>query len=203
MPTPTNENASDGDRQHKACQAAVEKLEPKLLPNTKLRDKIKGMIGILGGLKDVKILTERRIEFDKNWKILPLPKGNKTFWGVTKTDLTIRVPNKSIIIDYKRGERYGNEYKHFDQGTLYGLVELLARPELDTVSVEFWYHKTGAVWPLELDRDKAMKALAKFDERVAKMFAEKLWRPRANIVTCKWCPYRRGDRGNGACPVSQ
>ncbi len=105
---------------------------------------------------------------------------------------------KVRIIDYKTGKRFGNEVSHMTQAQLYQLSAFLRYPELETITVEFWYLDIGLITQAVFTRDFGMQFLPLFNSKGLKVTEEISFTPKPSAFACKYCPYGK-EEGNGIC----
>lgn len=142
------------------------------------------------------VQVEQEWAMDKDW--------NPTDWVGPKTWLRLKLDafvitdhGKATVIDHKTGKKFGNEVKHAEQGQLYQLVSFLKYPELNEITVEFWYLDLNDITKVTYSRDNGIRVLERFDQR-GKAFTECTdFKPNPNIFSCKYCPY--GKKGTGVC----
>lgn len=140
-----------------------------------------------------KVSIEGEWGFDSDWRPTPYNQA----WVKVKADAVAFIsPTHALVIDHKTGKRYGNEMKHAEQTQLYALSTLLRYPEIDQVTAELWYLDTDELASLVMKRRGAGKYLAYFDKIGKKITTETEFKPRANIASCAWCPYRADRQGN-------
>ncbi len=108
-------------------------------------------------------------------------------------------PVAGIPTDYKTGKKFGNEVTHNQQGQLYAISTFLRYPSLEYVDVEFLYLDHGLKSkPKRYTRTKAMKMLPVWEQRFQKLFDDREFRPKANKINCKYCPFGP-QNGDGSC----
>ena len=118
-------------------------------------------------------------------------------WGRVKLDaLAFLTPEHAAVIDYKTGQRFGNEIKHAEQGQLYQLSSFLRYPELEQITVELWYTDKDDMAQMTFTRRQGLRFFNGFNRRAIAMTTAKKFPARPNMFACKWCPYspqRSGD----------
>lgn len=93
------------------------------------------------------------------------------------------------VIDYKSGRRYGNEIKHTEQGQIYQLATFLRYPEVQNITVEFWYTDLGETDIKHYSRLQGTQYFEKFNKRFLEVTTCTDFPPNPNAFSCKWCPY--------------
>lgn len=135
--------------------------------------------------------------FDEKWR--PFEGKYHDAWCVIKADIWVNADDTGVVIDHKSGKKFGNEPKHVSQLIMYSIGAFFRYEELHTINGEVWYHDVNDLLPIQYRRDQALTHLPKLEARVEKMMNDPFYRPRPNVMTCKYCPY--SPRGNGYCPV--
>ena len=133
--------------------------------------------------------------FDDRWQ--RCSEENK--WLTCIQDVHVTFDDVSMSIDHKTGKRFGNELKHHAQMTTYSVANWCDNPNFAKYIAEFLYVDQGDVWSVTFRPEELERKRADLDREVTKMMDDKVFRPRPNIVTCKYCPY--GPRQLGICPV--
>lgn len=147
---------------------------------------------------------EGSVELEENWGVdrdwQPVTWKDPACWGRIKLDAFVRLSQTSCrVIDYKTGRSWGNEVKHTQQGIVYGIAACLRYPEIESVSIEFWYLDEGKNRPKVFTREQLMRQLPKLNERVSLMTSITSFPAKPNKYNCRWCPYRPGN--TGACEL--
>lgn len=110
-------------------------------------------------------------------------------------------PVAGIPTDYKTGKKFGNEISHNQQGQLYAIGAFMRYPTLEIADVEFLYLDHGLKSkPKQYTREKAMKFLPSWQARAQRLLDDREFRPKANKINCKWCPFSPNEKGDGSCP---
>ena len=150
------------------------------------------------------IIIEEEWGFDQDWQ--PTGYWDDNVWCRMKLDnfITTGVDDKGNIItgtptDYKTGKKFGNEVAHNQQGQLYVLGSFLRYPTLEICNVDFKYLDHGiSSRPKTYTRQKAMKFLKSWTDRAIALTTATEFRPKANKINCKWCPFGP-QNGDGSC----
>lgn len=134
--------------------------------------------------------------FARDWKIAPY----KTAALRMKADSVHfnRKEDSAIVIDYKTGQRFGNEIKHGEQVMLYTLAVAIREPWVQSITGELWYLDKNEISTVTYTRKQAMGFVKMFDARSTRMFNAEEFPPNPNIYSCKWCPY--GPAKGNQCP---
>lgn len=126
---------------------------------------------------------------DRNWS--PVAWNSDDAWCRMKLDAFVQTsPTTARVIDYKTGRRQGNEIKHTEQGQLYQLATFLRFPELDHITVEFWYLDLGEKDIKQYSRAQGAAYFDKYHRRLAAISECEEFPASPNAFACKWCPYK-------------
>ena len=99
-------------------------------------------------------------------------------------------PTTARVIDYKTGRRHGNEVKHTEQGQVYQLATFMRFPELQHITVEFWYVDHDETDIKTYDRTMGTAYFEKYDRRFDAVTSCTDFKPNPNAFSCKWCAYK-------------
>lgn len=147
------------------------------------------------------ITVEGEWGFDCGWEPCGFTEWG-TVWLQVKGDVVIQHDKETFtIIDYKTGKSWGNEVAHVQQGQLYAVALMIMYPDAQSIDVEFWYLDEGKKKRRNYNRSKLIPLMANFDKRGQKMTQETEFKPKPNVMNCKWCSYGV-DKGNGKCPYA-
>lgn len=139
--------------------------------------------------KQGKVSIEQNWCFDRDWNVVD--KANAV--GLVKLDSFVHLsPTNGVVIDFKTGKKHGNEVKHAMQGNVYQLAAFLRYPELQSVTVEFWYLDKNEITKKVHTRESGMRFFPNLNQRIDAMLNCEEFPPNPNPVTCKWCPYGPG-----------
>lgn len=170
-------------------------------------DFTKNLAKFAGYFEDVKAWYENgEVEIEQDW-------GFNQDWQQTgwwdddvkcrmKLDqfitLAIHDGVRAKAVDLKTGKKFGNEVSHSQQGQLYALGSFLRYPKLEIVDVNMTYLDHGLTTEKTYDRAKAMRFLPMWTKRAEVLLNDREFRPKANKITCKWCPYGP-QNGDSSC----
>lgn len=141
--------------------------------------------------------AEEDMFLNSQWQRHPSWEGH---WLQVKQDVLLVNEDMVLTGDWKSGKRYGNEYWHFKQMQLYSVAAWRLFPGYPEYVAELYYLDKKDIWTVSFNEQQLEKALHDFDVEVDKMFNDKMFRPRPNIDTCRFCPFN--NKGSGACPVA-
>ena len=177
--------------------AAERGVKIHLLAENVVRGKITGMPKNLDKFKDEfralastpGVLPEQDWALTRDWK--PTSWRAKNVWLRGKCDVHLYDPedNHLHIIDHKTGRMYPD---HKGQGELYASMGLGFYPELEYVTVEFWYLDQGSLGdsPFEYTRSQVTKLKRRWVQRGETMMKEKDFEARPSKQSCRFCPFR-------------
>lgn len=135
--------------------------------------------------------------FNRDWDVCE----RKDVWLWSKLDFNVHDEKNGLTIvgDYKSGKSGYKTAEHVQQVQLYAAVAALRQEWADSIIAELWYVDEGWVRASSYTREQALKFVGRFDARTDRLYSDRIFRPNANKITCRWCPY--SPRGTGACPV--
>lgn len=196
LPPGKTEHANDrGTRVHTAAELFVN--APKPVELIKELSSFKEEFQHLRTLyQKKKVSLEGEWGMDQNW--MPIGFSDPKVWLRLKLDAFVRIsPTEAVAIDFKTGQKFGNEVKHAEQLQLYQLVSFLRFPELQTIHTELWYTDQNDLTYMKYTRTQGMRFLANYERRGLAVTNATDFPAKPNIFNCKWCPY--GPRGTGHC----
>lgn len=137
---------------------------------------------------------------DVNWS--PVAWESHDAWCRMKLDALVFNKDKTHarVIDYKTGKRIYNEVKHTEQGQVYQLATFLRFPEVQHITVEFWYTDLGETDIKEYSRQQGTAYFEKYNNRFLSVTNETDFPPNPNAFSCKWCPYKGNECKVGVEP---
>jgi len=134
--------------------------------------------------------------FNEEW--VPVSWFAENVWGRVKLDAFVQWTREEVIVvDYKTGKRYGNEFMHTEQCQLYALSAVLRYPNVETVYVELWYPDLDELYSTQYTRKQILARLRGWETRARRMTQATEFKPNANLFSCQWCPYN--PRLGGHC----
>ena len=126
---------------------------------------------------------------DRHWS--PVAWNSSDAWCRMKLDAMVMTsPTTARVIDYKTGKRFGNEVKHTEQGQVYQLGTFLRFPELEHVTVEFWYTDLPDKDIKSYSRTQGTAYFDKYHNRFQAVTDCEEFKPNPNAFSCMWCPYK-------------
>lgn len=136
--------------------------------------------------------------FNNQW--LPVAWNSSDVWVRIKLDALVFLTDEhALVVDYKTGRKRGNEVKHAEQGQLYQLATFLKYPDLQQITVEFWYTDQDDITRYVYTREQGLRFLSGFSRRGSALTSCSEWTPNPNMFSCRYCPY--GPKGTNHCTV--
>jgi CRISPR/Cas system-associated exonuclease Cas4 (RecB family) len=153
-----------------------------------------------------RVITEEVWCFDRNWRQV-LKDDFKQIWLRVILDVIVFISEKeAIVIDYKSGQRMGNEIDHARQVQLYQLVAFLLFPNLKIVHTELWYLDQDEIASMTFTRLQGRRFFEGFDDGFKEMTNTLIFKSNPNSFSCRFCPYKtgtiskkQGTEGTGDC----
>lgn len=199
LPKGKTEHANDrGSRIHASAEAYIKGDVEEVIPE------LKDFAAEIKQLRDMyaqgKVSLEGEWGIDKDWT--PVPWDDKSVWGRVKLDALVHInKHHAIVVDYKTGRKFGNEFKHGEQCQLYQLATFMRYPELEIVETELWYTDQDELTHMRYTRDQGLRFFANINSRATKMTTATEFTPKPSPHACRYCPYSE-ERGNGVCEYS-
>jgi hypothetical protein len=141
------------------------------------------------------LFQEGRVHLEGEWAVNlewePVAWTSSDAWCRMKLDALVISEDgtHARVIDYKTGKRNGNEIKHTEQGQIYQLATFLRYPDVDDITVEFWYTDHGQTDFKIYPRQMGVRYFEKFNNRLLAVSSCTDFKPNPNAFSCKWCPY--------------
>ena len=198
LPPGKTEHANDrGTRLHDAAELFV-KSNVELIPELhKFKEEFQHLKTLF---KRGIVSLEGEWAHDNEWE--PVAWSGASTWLRLKLDACVfPSPQRAIVIDYKSGKLYGNEIKHAEQGQLYMVSVFVRYPDVQEVTVEFWYLDQDEIVTTTYTRAQSEHFFRKYDRKGTTMTDCTEFPPSANLFSCKWCPYKPEPKGTGHCTV--
>lgn len=196
LPPGKTEHANDrGTRVHEAAERfvvggveLVEELVPFREEYLQLRDLYeRGRVSLEG-----------EWAYNREWQ--PVAWMSSDAWLRLKIDaLVSSSKTEMVLIDYKTGRRAYNEMKHAEQGQLYQLATFMRYPDLEKITVEFWYLDQDEMSTMKYTRAQGLRFLKTYTDRGNNMVTCTDFPPNPTQFVCRWCPYSK--KGTGHCEV--
>jgi hypothetical protein len=152
------------------------------------------------------LFKEKRCFLEGEWAVTlewePTAWTSNDAWCRMKLDALVFSEDKghARVIDYKSGKRHGNEIKHTEQGQIYQLATFLRYPDLQDITVEFWYTDLGEVDTKQYSRLQGTQYFAKYNDRLLAISSCTDFPPNPNAFSCRWCPYNGNACEYGVSP---
>lgn len=201
LPAGKTEHANDrGSRVHDAAEMYVRggvELIPELQHFKDEFDELRSLF------------TANRVQLEGEWAVNlewePVAWTSDDAWCRMKLDALVISEDGTCarVIDYKTGRRQGNEIKHTEQGQIYQLATFLRFPEIDHITVEFWYTDIGETDIKVYARAQGTQYFDKYNNRLLAISTCTDFKPNPNAFSCKWCPYNGNACEYGVSPNPQ
>lgn len=192
IPEPERPTADKGAERGLRIHAAM---EAYLVNNASLPQEAETFRVQAEALRDLNPSVEQKTFFDSNWR----PCKEENYWLIVIQDANVVTQDFALTVDFKTGKRFGNEASHMGQKLLYSITNWRLNDSLDEYIAEMWYLDQKDIWSTTFPVEQLAQSMARFDNEVDAMLNDTLFRPRANIHSCRFCPY--SPRGNGHCPI--
>jgi len=201
-PPPGKEHANDrGSRVHNEAERYVKGESDELIFELlNFKDELNHLKTLY---PDGAVTTEQLWTYNDSWDVSD-PADYKSIWLRVICDAMVFIDDKTaVIIDYKTGKRYRNEVKHAQQGQLYMLAAFMRFPELQEITVEFWYLDQDEMYQMTYTREQGMKFFKLWNNKMLTMTSDEEFIPKPSVNTCRFCPYQDGKNkwltGTGDC----
>ena len=201
LPLPPDNPLERGNRIHKHLEDFVMGKRPSLDGiEAKAIDSFTPMVTHLRTLYECDQATvEEDWFFNQDWELCA--RDDVDLW--VKLDWSVKDKAEALVItgDWKSGKSKYKAVDHIQQTQLYAAVSAIKYPWADTHIAEVAYVDEGWVRSSTYTREEALRFIGRFQSRADKIYADRLFRANANVVTCKFCPYNKKS-GTGACPCA-
>lgn len=149
------------------------------------------------------VLVEEDWAFDELWDECDPRDRERIFLRAKLDALVFLSADCAVAIDYKTGKRVNNEVKHAQQGQLYMLCAFFKYPELQEITVEFWYLDQNEVYQVTYSREQGMRFFELWNKKLITMTSDTEFEPKPSTWNCRFCPYQTGKnkwiQGTGDC----
>jgi hypothetical protein len=152
------------------------------------------------------LFEKGRVSLEGEWAVNlewePVAWSSSDAWLRKKLDAMVLSEDglHARVIDYKSGKKYGNEIKHTEQGQIYQLATFLRYPDLQDITVEFWYTDLGETDTKHYSRLQGTQYFDKFNDRFLAVTTCTEFPPNPNAFSCRWCPYNGNACEYGVSP---
>lgn len=149
------------------------------------------------------LFEEGRVQLEGEWAVdldwNPVAWNSNDAWCRMKLDAMVLSEDgtHARVIDYKTGRRHGNEIKHTEQGQIYQLSTFLRFPEVQDITVEFWYTDQDETDIKRYTRAQGTSYFDKYNDRLLAVTNCVDFPPNPNAFSCKWCPYNGNECKEG------
>ena len=152
------------------------------------------------------LFNDNHVQLEGEWAVdlewCPTSWSSSDAWCRMKLDALVFREDKqhATVIDYKTGKRHGNEIKHTEQGQIYQLATFLRYPDLEEITVEFWYTDLGEKDIKYYSRFQGTQYFGKYHNRLLAISTCTEFPPNPNAFSCRWCPYNGNACEHGVSP---
>jgi len=201
-PPAGKEHANDrGSRVHDEAERYVKGERDDLIPE--LLNFKEELVHLKALYAEGGVTTEQLWTFDDTWTPSD-PEDYSTIWlRVICDGMVFLDETTAVVIDYKTGKRVRNEVKHAQQGQLYMLAAFLKFPELEEITVEFWYLDQDEVYQVTYSREQGLKFFPLWNKKMLTMTSDEDFTPKPSTYSCRFCQFQTGSnkwlKGTGDC----
>lgn len=188
-PLPPGKTEHANDRGTRIHQLAEDFVSGKLKGETPPHELNKFMAEFLhmrNLYADGKVSLEGNWGYDRDWA----PTDWNKAWHRSKLDSIVHTSTHSaVVIDYKTGRKFGNEFKHGQQVQMYALDTALRFPDIEEIETELWYLDQDEITRMKFTRRQALQFKHNFERRGNAITTATEFPASPNIHVCKWCSY--------------
>lgn len=202
---PSKEHANDrGSRIHTAAEDYVQGNRDDLAHELlNFKDEIEHLRDLY---QEGCVLIEQDWAFDELWDVCD-PQDRDSIFLRAKLDALVFLTDTDVVaVDHKTGKRVNNEVKHAQQGQLYMLATFFRYPEVQTVTVEFWYLDQDEMYQVTYTREQGLKFFSTWNRKMVTMLSDTDFTAKPSTWTCRFCPYQTGKnkwiQGTGHCSLN-
>jgi hypothetical protein len=177
-----------GDRIHKEIAAYLQKKVDR--PPQEASKYFSKLMKELHDLPPDWTFFEQQWGFTQNWQATGWF-GKDTWFRAVLDAGAIYPDNTADAVDHKTGKKYA---VNAEQMEVFGLAVLCRFPHVEKVTTRLWYHDSGDEVVDEVTVDERSALIAKWDARVAPMFADTAFIARPN-EKCRWCAFSKSAGG--------
>lgn len=197
LPRGKSEHANDrGSRIHEVCEHYV--IGKSDVTTPEMDHFLKDFNELRDAKQEGRVFCEEEWGFDKDWTPTETWNDSNT-WARIKLDAVLINPDErsAVVIDYKTGKKFGNEFKHGQQCQLYAIAAFIRFPNISVVRTELWYLDQKVKTIVFYRREDIGRLMANFTKRAIALTECTEFFPKPSLHACKWCPY--GAKGTGHC----
>jgi len=187
-----------GSRVHEAAELFLLE-DTELIPEMSQFQDLFEAVRELKEYPDIVMEVEGDWAFTEDWNVTGW--SSQDAWLRMKLDLMLTREDEAIVIDHKTGRRHGNEISHMTQAQLYQLGAFIRYPELEHITIEFWYLDVGEITQAKYSRKFGLQFLPLFTKKGQSITNEVRFDPKPSAFACKYCPYGKVV-GTGICQAS-
>lgn len=152
--------------------------------------------------KAQRLYAQGKVSLEGEWAVdpqwTPVDWSSPEAWLRLKIDMLVFLsPYEALVVDYKTGQKFGNEVTHAEQTQLYQLATFDRYPELETITTELWYPDQNDITTTTYTRNQGIRFRKGFDKKGESITTCTEFPPNPSIFTCRYCAY--GPWGTGHC----
>lgn len=195
LPEPESPALANGSQVHDVLAAYVRGDLP-------LNDPVPGWTyfeSLLKQLRSLDPIVEAEWGYTRAWG--PTGWFGSDTWFRSKLDAAVLYldDGEADVVDYKTGKPRPKDSQ--EQGELYFLSVLRRYPQVQRVTVRFWYLDVGVEMPADqretvyrFDRSMAAGLMDKWTKRAERMLSDAIMPPKPG-QHCKWCSFAKSSGG--------
>jgi hypothetical protein len=142
-----------------------------------------------------KVEVEGNWGFKRDWEVTDF--FGEDVWGRMKLDaIEFQDRTSALAIDWKTGQKFGNELKHNQQGMTYTIGAFMRYPKLQFIETRFVYlDQKDAPLSNSYTRERAMLLMSMINKRANRMTTAVNFPPKPSMHACRWCPHAKTQEG--------
>lgn len=149
---------------------------------------------MLHDLRNLEPIVEQQWGFTNRWK--PTGWFGDSTWLRVVMDAAViyDFDNTADVIDFKTGKPYPD---HAEQSEIYALAAFCRYPELERVTVRFWYvdmEARGEESVFRYSEKHIPRLIQKWEEKAERVLTERIFAAHPGRH-CNWCPFARSKGG--------
>lgn len=152
------------------------------------------LIELRDGYAEGNVYTEDEWGFTASYE--PVSWQHPNIWLRMKLDaMQLLTQTVAKIIDYKTGQKFGNEMSHGQQLQLYSIATFIRNPFLEYIKAQCWYlDKNEPPLTHEYTRTEALKFRNRWTTRAVALTTATKFPPKPSRNNCRFCDYAKsGD----------
>lgn len=180
---PESPQQVEGNRLHKLLEDYLKRNSDEIPPELEVFGQD------LADLRDCNPLSEHAVAFAEDLSVVGW--FAKNAWLRVRFDVLLVTDDTAVVIDLKTGKRRSEDA---DQCELFAVAVMLMHPEVNEVTSELWYSKTGEKPYAAHHRADLEKLKTKWIGKASMMLNDTDFLPTPNGL-CGWCHFRKDNAG--------